>query len=185
MTVVQSKLIYEPGRRLGYQGPRKVPHSPTPCEKSARWDKLNILQINIAGLQNKSDELLKLLKENDVQIALIQETILPMKKEISTPGYSQFRCDCQKCQGIMTLIRLDTQAEVVKHPAGDMDLQKITVWLDKLKFTIYNVYWPNDSFTEFPLKETTFKRTIIARDFNAHTPSLGYPCYNSRGREVE
>ena len=185
MTVVQSKLVYEPGRRLGYQGPRKVPHSPTPCEKSARWDKLNILQINIAGLQNKSDELLKLLKENDVQIALIQETILPMKKEISTPGYNQFRCDCQKCQGIMTLIRLDTQAEVVKHPAGDMDLQKITVWLGKLKFTIYNVYWPNDSFTEFPLKETTFKRTIIAGDFNAHTPSLGYPCYNSRGREVE
>ena len=37
----------------------------------------------------------------------------------------------------MTLIRLDTQAEVVKHPAGDMDLQKITVWLGKLKFTIY------------------------------------------------
>ena len=185
MTVVQSKLVYEPGRRLGYQGPRKVPHSPTPCEKSARWDKLNILQINIAGLQNKSDELLKLLKENDVQIALIQETILPMKKEISTPGYNQFRCDCQKCQGIMTLIRLDTQAEVVKHPAGDMDLQKITVWLGKLKFTIYNVYWPNDSFTEFPLKETTFKRTIIAGDFNAHTPSLGYPSYNSRGREVE
>ena len=72
MTVVQSKLVYEPGRRLGYQGPRKVPHSPTPCEKSARWDKLNILQINIAGLQNKSDELLKLLKENDVQVALIQ-----------------------------------------------------------------------------------------------------------------
>ena len=38
----------------------------------------------------------------------------------------------------MTLIRLDTQAEEVKHPAGDLDLQNITVWLGKvmLKFTI-------------------------------------------------
>ena len=185
MTLIQTKLTYEPGRRLGYQGPRKVPHSPTPCEKSARWDKLNILQVNVAGLQNKSDELLRMLKENDVRIALIQETILPANKEISTPGYSQYRCECKNCQGIMTLIRLDTQAEVEKHPAGDMDLQKITAWLGKNKFTIYNVYWPNNSFTEFPLKETTFKKTIIAGDFNAHTPSLGYQNYNSRGREVE
>ena len=85
----------------------------------------------------------------------------------------------------MTLISLDTQAEVVKHPAGDLDLQKITAWLGNQKFTLYNVYWPNQSFTEFPLKETTFKRTIMAGDFNAHIPSLGYPSYNSRGREVE
>ena len=131
----------------------------TPCDKSAMCDKFNILQVNISGIQNKTDELLKLLKENDVRIALIQETILPSHSEISTPGYSQHRCDCHKCQGIMTLIRLDTQAEVVKHPAGDLDLQNITVWLGKVKFTIYNVYWPNHSFKEFPLKETTYKKT--------------------------
>ena len=152
MTVIQSKLLFEPGRRLGYQGPRKVPHPPTSCDKSARWDKLNILQLNIAGLQNKSDELLKLLKENNVQIALIQETILPTNIVISTPGYSQYKCDCTKRKGIMTLIRLDTQAEVENHPTGDLDLQKITAWLGKQKFTIYNVYWPNQSFTQFPLK---------------------------------
>ena len=35
------------------------------------------------------------------------------------------------------------------------------------------------------MKETTYKRTILAGDFNAHTPSLGYPVYNQRGREVE
>ena len=172
MTVIQTRILFEPGRRLGYQGPRKVPYPPTSCDKLARWDKLNILQVNISGLQNKSDELLKLLIKNDVQIALLQETILPNNVVISTPGYSQYKCDCTKCQGIMTLIRLDTQAEVVKHPAGDLDLQKITAWLGNQKFTLYNVYWPNQSFTEFPLKETTFKRTIMAGDFNAHIPSL-------------
>ena len=190
MTLRQTKITYEIGRRLCYLGRRKGPQTGaedtlTPCDKSARCDKFNILQVNISGIQNKTDELLKLLKENDVRIALIQETILPSHSEISTPGYSQHRCDCHKCQGIMTLIRLDTQAEVVKHPAGDLDLQNITVWLGKVKFTIYNVYWPNHSFKEFPLKETTYKRTILAGDFNAHTPSLGYPVYNQRGREVE
>ena len=79
----------------------------------------------------------------------------------------------------MTLIRLDTQAEVENHPTGDLDLQRITAWLGKQKFTIYNVYWPNQSFTQFPLKETTFKRTILAGDFNAHIPSLGYLNFNS------
>ena len=130
--------LFEPGRHLGYQGLRMVPHPPTFCEKSARTDKLIILQVNIAGLRNKSDELLSLLKENGVQIALLKEAILPTNIVIATLGYSQYKCDCIKCQGIRTLIRLDTQAEVEKQQAGDLDLQRITAWLGKQKFTIYN-----------------------------------------------
>ena len=57
MTVIQSKLSYELGRCLGYQGPRKV-NPPIPCDKSARWNHVNIIQINISGLQHKVNELL-------------------------------------------------------------------------------------------------------------------------------
>ena len=78
MTLRQTKITYEIGRRLGYLGPRKGPQTGaedtlTPCDKSARCDKFNILQVNISGIQNKTNELLKLLKENDVRIALIHE----------------------------------------------------------------------------------------------------------------
>ena len=50
---------------------------------------------------------------------------------------------------------------------------------------MYNIYWPNYSFTKLPLEDSTYKRTILAGDFNAHLPSLGYKDYNFRGREVE
>ena len=77
--------------------------------------KLNILQINIEGLQHKATELLKTLHIHDVHIVLIQETILP-KFEIKTPGYTQTKCDCHNCRGIMTLIRNDVLAEVKNLP---------------------------------------------------------------------
>ena len=185
MTVIQSKLLHEPGRRLGYQGPRRV-FPLTPCDKSARWDNFNILQVNISGLQPKVNELLTLLQEQDVRIALIQETILPAKLEkINITGYTPYKCVCKNCQGIMTLIRNDTQAEVQHHLAGDIDMQKVTTWIGKKKYIFYNVYWPNNSFSKLPLNETTYKRCIIAGDFNAHTPSLGYKEYNFRGKQVE
>ena len=185
MTVIQSKLSYELGRRLGYQGPRRV-NPPTPCGKSARWDHFNILQINISGLQHKVEELMTLLQEQDIRIALIQETILPENPtNITTTGFTPHKCECTKCQGIMTLIRNDTQAEVELHPAGDIDMQKVTTWIGEKRYTFYNVYWPNSSISKFPLDETTYERCIVAGDFNAHTPSLGYQEYNFRGREVE
>ena len=89
MTVTQSKLTFELGRRLGYQGPRKGASSRSiPCDKSARTGKFNLLQINIEGLQHKVTELLNTLSTYNIHIALIQETILP-KHEIKTPGYTQ------------------------------------------------------------------------------------------------
>ena len=184
MTVTQSTLSYELGRRLGYQGPFKV-NPPAPCDMR-RWDHFNILQVNISGLQHKVDELLTLLQEQDVRIALIQETILPKKPiNITTTGFTQYKCECTKCQGVMTLIRNDTQAEVENHPVNEIDMQKVTTWIGKQSYTFYNVYWPNSSSSKFPLDETTYQRCIIAGDFNAHTPSLGYHEYNFRGKELE
>ena len=183
---VQSKITYEPGRRLGYQGPRRVFQPSAPCEKFARWDHFNILQLNIAGIQNKTEELNKALIDNDIRVALIQETILPKTKSIRIPGYTSYDCKCNnKCQGIMTFIRNDTQAEVENIFSSDIDIQKVTAWLDNTKYTFYNIYWPNSSTTRLPLVETTFKRCIIAGDLNAHLPLLGYHDYNFRGREIE
>ena len=91
------KLRNELGCRLGEKGPRSGVLSPAPCEKYAKED-LNILQPNINGLQNKKIELVKLLQDKEVHIALLQETILPKKKktEITIPGYTKEPCTCKK-----------------------------------------------------------------------------------------
>ena len=38
---------------------------------------------------------------------------------------------------------------------------------------------------EFSLSESIFTKTLVAGDFNAHLPSLGYSNYNKRGHNVE
>ena len=152
MTVIQSKLVYEPGRRLGYQGPRSSTHvGPVHCDKFTRTTltDLNILQLNVDGLQHKSTELNKILADNNVHIALLQETVLP-KHNVSTPGYTQVLCECQKCRGVMTLIRNDVQAETTNVPVGDVDVQKTKVWLGKNLYSIFNIYCPPASLSKRP-----------------------------------
>ena len=93
------KLTNELGCRLGEKGPRSGVLCPAPREKYAK-EELNILQPNINGLQNKKIELVKLLQDKEVHIALLQETIQPKKKqkttEITIPGYTKEPCTCKK-----------------------------------------------------------------------------------------
>merc|ERR1711963_289933 len=112
---------------------------------------------------------MKTLADNDVHIALLQETVLP-KHNISTPGYTQNLCECNRCRGVMTLIRNDIQADTSNVPVGDVDIQKTSVWLGKNLYTIYNTYCPPASLVDIPFQNVNFKNTIIAGDFNAHTP---------------
>ena len=184
MAVQQTLVLDELGCHL-VKGPREELPPPAPREKLARCD-FNILQINLAGYKNRAVELKKMLNDENINVALLQETILPQQRPTSITGYTAYRCSCSiKCQGIMTLIRNDTQAEVENIPAGDIDIQRITAWINNTKYVFYNVYWPNHSFAKLPFDETTYKRTILAGDFNAHIPMLGYKEYNYRGREVE
>ena len=184
MAVHKNAVSYELGRHLE-QGPREELSPPAPRDKLARWD-FNILQINMDGFKNRQVELMKMLHDYKINIALIQETVLSKKEKITTSGYTAYRCSCNiNCRGIMTLIRNDTQAEVENIPAGDIDMQRITAWINNTKYVFYNIYWPSHSFTKLPLEDSTYKRTILAGDFNAHLPSLGYKDYNFRGREVE
>ena len=186
MTVQTKITSYEIGRRLEKKDPRLGLQPSAPCDKYARWDYINIFQINTDGIQGKKEELKKALIDNDVRIALIQETQLPKTESFRIPGYTTYKCECSiKCRGILSLIRNDTQAEVENIPSGDIDIQKVTAWFENTKYTFYNIYWPNYSKTELPFAEATFKRCILAGDFNAHMPILGYPDYNFRGREVE
>ena len=99
------------------------------------------------------------MHEEQIHVVLLQETILPLK-DISLPkGYTTYPCECQNCQGIMTLIRTDTQDTVEHSPIEDIDIQEITVWFENEKFKIFNVYCsPSPSKVEF------FKGSDIFQD---------------------
>ena len=133
MMLRQTKLTYEIGGRLGYQAPRKDCRRPGSCDKSAKGDTFKILQLNIAGFTTKSVELMKVLSDEHVDVALIEETILPNElkdnggrgRTLTTTGYTSYQCKCAKCQGILTLIRTELNAEVEYKPAGDVDHQVI------------------------------------------------------------
>ena len=170
MTVLTNNETIQIGCSLDKQEPRTPVHSSAGYDKFAKRRSLKILQVNMSGLQNKTTELNKVLHDNKIDIALLQETILPAR-DISLPkDYSPYKCQCENCQGLMTLIRTDLQATVKNNPVEDIDIQEITLWTDFGKFYLYNFYCPPQSKTEIPLQQVVFKKTIVAGDFNAHLP---------------
>ena len=48
---------------------------------------LNILQLNIEGLQHTVTVLIEMLDDYNIHVALVQETLLPIHN-INTPGYT-------------------------------------------------------------------------------------------------
>ena len=86
----------------------------------------------------------------------------------------------------MTLIRNDITGKTENLTNNDIDWQKTTIWTkSRTKFTIHNMYCPPGTNSGLPLINETKTKTIIAGDFNAHLPELGYERYNNMGREVE
>ena len=192
MPLRQQKL-YELGCHLGNQGPRKDTALGS-CDKYATVKNsktpLSILQWNANGLgDSKILELKKSLQDHNIQVALIQETML-RTKDISVPGFTPYKCKCQKegrnCQGILTLIRNDVTAEVNKLNTNDRnDIQQVKVWRNGICFSLYNIYSPPDETCDVRLQSSILKKTILAGDTNAHSPSWGYDDTNESGKYIE
>ena len=120
MPAQKTKKPCQIDRRLDKQGSRrqslrqKLPQTTSPAvsEKLAKGtSQLNILHLNVQGLQRKTKEIKDMLDTYSVHVALFQETLLP-KEEVNVSGYTKFICSCRKCQGIATLVRNDVEATV-------------------------------------------------------------------------
>ena len=151
---------------------------------------LNILQLNIDGMSIKSgkkEQLAKILHDNNIQVALVQET----QHRSNNPhisGYTTYACECKDCQGIITYIRNNTTADVqdTTTTASATHVHKTTVWEDNKKFTLFNVYSPPGSVCNIPeLQDTMYRNTIVAGDFNGHSPLWGYQDTNGSGKYIE
>ena len=173
-------------RRFTERAPKK-PEKKNEQQQSC----LNILQVNIeGGITKKKTELANLLSDKNVHVALVQES--RHQSEDANPHITNFThttCDHTKdeCRGLVTYIRNDITGSVEKIDSSrPADFHKITIWHEGSKFTIYNVYnppWNDLSFKSIP--EVSFSKTVIAGDFNGHSPQWGYADHNKTGRAIE
>ena len=199
MPLKQPKL-YELGRRLGKQGPRRFSRRQPPqetvgsrtVEKSVTVDKTEffILQFNANGLgPAKIQELNKFLSDRKIQVALIQETMWSKDKDVSScfPGYTPYRCSCrEKCQGMLTLINNTLDAEVSNIETNDgNDIQLTKLWRNGRHFNVYNIYSPPNVTFDAHLHENNYRSTIVAGDTNAHSRMWGYQDTNASGENVQ
>ena len=162
-------------------------HEELKLKRKITKQSINILQANICGgLQKKKVELAKLFKKEKIHVAMLQEA---NHKNVNydITGYTSYPCDCNGCLGIITYIRNDTIGDVSPVTiANPTDVQKVTIWHAGTKYDLFNVYNPPKFECKLPnLQDSTYYRTILAGDFNGHSPLWGYSDHNKTGKFVE
>ena len=65
-------------------------------------------------------------------------------------------------------------------------MQEVTIWYSGKRYTIYNIYNPpaNNLSSSF-IQDQQFSKTILAGDFNGHSPRWGYKYMNNTGKVIE
>ena len=146
---------------------------------------LNILQLNIDGVTNKTHELKHTLTQHNVHIALIQETKLsPRHYTPKFPGYTTLRHDRTRGGGggLITLIHKhipftnitpEIVASLPRDPTQTLELQATRLTIHKHNITLINIYIPPASSTppDFTLHLdhlNNLHNTYILGDLNAH-----------------
>ena len=83
-------------------------------------------------------------------------------------------------------MRNDVQCDVSQLNSDQPnDIYKANVWYGNKKLTIYNIYSPPKETFTFSRTENLFRATVLAGDFNGHSPLWGYTDRNQSGKNVE
>ena len=155
---------------------------------SKKTNYLNIVHFNICGISTKKDEFKVFLHENKIHVALLQETQHVLGTNLDITGYTPYPCDCKNCQGAITYIRNDVTGKVTNiNTCQPTIIQKAEVWHSGCKYVIYNLYNPPSNHLNLTptFGDSQFSKTVIAGDFNGHSPSWGYSDTNPTGKFIE
>ena len=148
----------------------------------------NILQLNIEGISRSKAEVLgRLLHDNDVDVAVVQETHCAtpedLQKRAKVPGYTLAAAEYSGVHGIATYVRssMVSMTNVTQNSQHD-GVYTCTVRINSLHVT--NVYKPpaaelhQSSLTVLP------HPAIYIGDFNAHHQDWGYEESDTNGEEL-
>ena len=65
---------------------------------------------------------------------MLRKTMLPEYDISVPPNFTPYKCECEKCQRIMTLIRRDIQATVKHFPIADKYIKQISLGAEMKNF---------------------------------------------------
>ena len=157
-------------------------------KRKRKQETLNILQYNACGIGPKKFELAHILDKHKIHVALIQETDLGKNDSTFISNYTATNCSCQTCRGTTTYIRNDVTGQTENLDLNPTCMQLSTIWHSNEKFSIFNVYNPPVKEIRLPssvIDSCILKKTVLAGDFNGHSPLWGYRDLNKTGKAVE
>ena len=148
---------------------------------------LNIFQFNLGGFSKKKTELAHFLDKYNIHIAILQETIRGKETDLNITNYTGTHCDCNGCQGSVTYIRNDITGKTINEHKAPTCIQKSVIWHSEKKYTIFNIYHHPEYTLDMQntLTDSVYTNTIIAGDFNSHSPTWGYKDLDNNGKTVE
>ena len=145
---------------------------------------VSICQLNIEGIsQAKCTHLSRLLRQNNVDIVLIQETHTTSEYQLRTrgciDGYEPVGATYHPHYGIATYARSNIENVHLVHSCSDHDISVITIDLNGTKITnVYkppNVGWPTDTLKSFE------HPALYIGDFNSHHTQWNYKNNDDNG----
>ena len=135
---------------------------------------INILQWNINGAYRKKASLLYALHTADIDIAVLQETLVTNTENFRISGYNTFALQQdQENRGLIILIKNTIPAKTINPIyCGDrVEVMGIEINLAETTLTLYNIYrnWANNNLNMNQLFDSAIQQpTLILGDFNAH-----------------
>ena len=154
---------------------------------------LNTLNWNANGVSKKRASLIATLKTENIDVALIQETLLRTGDKFKIPGYVTYTTPKNDSdRGLAILIKNTIPSGKLHNPipcGHEVENMAVTITLQTTQLTIYNIYRKNNT-GELQLGQlfayAESNPTLISGDFNAHHPLLSSPSpTNEAGEHIE
>lgn len=148
---------------------------------------INIMQWNAEGVRNKKLALTKFLKDEDIDVACIQETHLNPEHAFRIRGYETLKLDREGHKGgVIILIRLNIPIHEVKVTTGqNAEILGADIYFKQTPIRLYNLYCPANKDLSLAHMEIKERNCIVLGDFNSHSERWGYNHTDARGGEVE
>ena len=140
---------------------------------------ITILQWNANSANTKKAALVHAAKTMNLDIIVLQETLINNPEKYRIPGYNTFATPAtDETRGVAILIKSAIPAKLVANPifCGDrVKVLAIEIMLLDKTITLYHIYrnWANNNLDLTQLFSfASANPTLILGDFNAHHPIL-------------
>ena len=146
------------------------------------------MQWNAEGIYCKKPEFHTFLRDNNIDIACLQETHLNEKRKFFIRGYDTFRRDRPNGQkgGVITLVKHRIAATLsLQTETGNLEFLTIRTMLQGQELLITNCYSPPTTKLDLHQLKPQTESQLIVGDFNCHSPAWGYETSDSRGDEMQ